>query len=203
MLSLRNNGKNNSPYVSKPFDNISFIKKAEGSATPMNTTMKIDKDEEDKPVCSKLNKSMIGSLLYFTISSANILFNVCLYARFQLAPKIAQGGGRTFLGWMKAVKHFDCHRRLPSLIVKIGIAKVRRSPSFVKLHHRARIVKQLSLSLMNHHKGSDMIGHQIHYQQGPIHLFWYLLVDNNDSKAGGMMDGYDEAAPLFIRLKGF
>jgi hypothetical protein len=55
--------------------------------TPMATNGHLDLDEGGKPVDLKLYRSMIGSLLYLTASRPDILFNVCMCARFQAAPK--------------------------------------------------------------------------------------------------------------------
>ncbi|GAV59136.1 hypothetical protein CFOL_v3_02667 [Cephalotus follicularis] len=55
--------------------------------TPMSTTTKLDKDENGKEVDQKLYRSMIGSLLYLTASRPDIMFSVCLCARFQFSPK--------------------------------------------------------------------------------------------------------------------
>ncbi|KAH9705479.1 hypothetical protein KPL70_011888 [Citrus sinensis] len=54
--------------------------------TPMSTTTKLDKDEKGKEVDIKMYRCMIGSLLYFTASRPDIMFSVCLCARFQ-CPK--------------------------------------------------------------------------------------------------------------------
>ena len=56
-------------------------------STPMSTSTKLDKDERGKYVHSKLYRSMIGSLLYLTTSRPDIMFNVCLCARYQSCPK--------------------------------------------------------------------------------------------------------------------
>ncbi|XP_073057005.1 secreted RxLR effector protein 161-like [Primulina eburnea] len=53
----------------------------------MSTTVRLDKDEGGKPVDQKLFRSMIGSLLYATASRPDIMFSVCLCARFQSCPK--------------------------------------------------------------------------------------------------------------------
>jgi len=55
--------------------------------TPMATTTKLDKDDQGKNVDIKLYRSMIGSLLYLTASRPDIMFSVCLCARFQSCPK--------------------------------------------------------------------------------------------------------------------
>ena len=59
--------------------------KAYGS--PMSPSTKLDKDEKGKPVDVKLYRGMIGNLLYLTASRPDIMFSVCLYARFQSCPK--------------------------------------------------------------------------------------------------------------------
>ncbi|KAH9697591.1 Integrase catalytic domain-containing protein [Citrus sinensis] len=56
-------------------------------STPMSTTIKLDKDEKGKEVDIKTYRGMIGSLLYLTASRHDIMFSVCLCARFQSCPK--------------------------------------------------------------------------------------------------------------------
>ncbi|GJU79531.1 hypothetical protein Tco_1281896 [Tanacetum coccineum] len=55
--------------------------------TPMSSDSKLTKDEECESVDSTKYRGMIGSLLYLTASRPDIMFSVCLYARFQEAPK--------------------------------------------------------------------------------------------------------------------
>ena len=55
--------------------------------TPMSPITKLDKDEKGKDVNQMLYKGMIGSLLYLTTSKPDIMFCVCLCARFQACPK--------------------------------------------------------------------------------------------------------------------
>jgi hypothetical protein len=57
------------------------------ATTPMSTSTKLDKDECGKPVDIKMYRGMIGSLLYLTASRPDIMFSVCLCARFQACPK--------------------------------------------------------------------------------------------------------------------
>ena len=52
------------------------------SKTPMATTTKLDKDEQGINVNIKLYRSLIGSLFYLTANRPNIMFSVCLCARF-------------------------------------------------------------------------------------------------------------------------
>ena len=44
-------------------------------------------DLDGVPVDKKLYRSMIGSLLYLTASRLDIIFSVCMCARFQASPK--------------------------------------------------------------------------------------------------------------------
>ena len=57
---------------------------------PMKKTMHasnpLSKDESGKPVDWMIYKGMSGSLLYLTASRLDILYNVCLCARFQFDP---------------------------------------------------------------------------------------------------------------------
>ncbi|WVZ98408.1 hypothetical protein U9M48_043858 [Paspalum notatum var. saurae] len=56
-------------------------------STPMSTNEHLDADVDGKPVDQSTYRSMIGSLLYLTASRPDIMFSVCLCARFQTAPK--------------------------------------------------------------------------------------------------------------------
>jgi hypothetical protein len=55
--------------------------------TPMVTNAHLNLDVEGKLVDQSLYRSMIGSLLYLTASRPDIMFSVCLCARFQDNPK--------------------------------------------------------------------------------------------------------------------
>ncbi|GJR76227.1 hypothetical protein Tco_0088592 [Tanacetum coccineum] len=55
--------------------------------TPMSLDTKLMKNEECQSVDSTKYRGMIGTLLYLTASRPDIMFSVCLCARFQEAPK--------------------------------------------------------------------------------------------------------------------
>ncbi|WVZ88901.1 hypothetical protein U9M48_035368 [Paspalum notatum var. saurae] len=55
--------------------------------TSMATNAKLEADESGIKVNQTLYRSMIGSLLYLCASRSNIMFSVCLCARFQADPK--------------------------------------------------------------------------------------------------------------------
>ncbi|WVZ98660.1 LOW QUALITY PROTEIN: hypothetical protein U9M48_044068 [Paspalum notatum var. saurae] len=55
--------------------------------TPMATNAKVEADESGIKMDQTLYRSMIGSLLYLCASRLDIMFSVCLCARFQADPK--------------------------------------------------------------------------------------------------------------------
>jgi hypothetical protein len=55
--------------------------------TPMAINAHLDLDEGGNPIDLKLYRSMIDSLLYLTVSRLDIMFSVCMCARFQASPK--------------------------------------------------------------------------------------------------------------------
>ena len=56
-------------------------------STPMGSSIKLDMDEKGKPIDQTKYRDMIGSLLYLTASRPDIMYSVCLCARFQACPK--------------------------------------------------------------------------------------------------------------------
>jgi hypothetical protein len=55
--------------------------------TPMASTCALSKDEEGKDVEITKYRGIIGSLLYLTASRSDIMFSVCMCARYQPCPK--------------------------------------------------------------------------------------------------------------------
>ncbi|XP_052116475.1 secreted RxLR effector protein 161-like [Arachis duranensis] len=60
---------------------------AKAMDTPMSITCYLDKDEQGKSIDVKKYRGMIGSLLYLTASRPDIMFSVCMSARYQANPK--------------------------------------------------------------------------------------------------------------------
>ncbi|GJX32647.1 putative ribonuclease H-like domain-containing protein [Tanacetum coccineum] len=71
--------------ILKKFD-FSSVKTA---STPMEPNKALVKDSEAEDVDVHLYRSMIGSLMYLTASRPDIMFDVCVCARFQVTPKIS------------------------------------------------------------------------------------------------------------------
>ena len=63
------------------------MSEAKPSSTPMSSTLSLDKDQNGKKVNQKEYRGMIGSLLYLTASRPDIMFSVCMCARFQADPR--------------------------------------------------------------------------------------------------------------------
>nr|CAN64324.1 hypothetical protein VITISV_005640 [Vitis vinifera] len=63
------------------------MEEAKTMKTPMSSSIKLDKDKKGKSIDSTMYRGMIGSLLYLAASRPDIMYSVCLCARFQSCPK--------------------------------------------------------------------------------------------------------------------
>ena len=63
------------------------MEKTKDASTPMATSCYLDKDEKGKSIEVTKYRCMIGSLLYLTSSRPDIMFSVCMCARYQANPK--------------------------------------------------------------------------------------------------------------------
>jgi hypothetical protein len=81
--------------------------------TPMATNAHLDLDEGGKSVDLMLYRSMIASLLYITASMPDIMFSVCMCARFQTSPK-------------------ECHM----MVVKRILQYLRQTPNLGIWYHK-------------------------------------------------------------------
>ncbi|GJT07486.1 retrovirus-related pol polyprotein from transposon TNT 1-94 [Tanacetum coccineum] len=77
---------NQSKYIKEMLKKFG-LEESKQMKTPMSSDMKLTKDEECESVDSTKYQGMIGSLLYLTASRPDIMFGVCLCARFQEDPK--------------------------------------------------------------------------------------------------------------------
>nr|GEW35578.1 hypothetical protein [Tanacetum cinerariifolium] len=77
---------NQSKYIKEMLKKFG-LEESKPIKTPMSSDTKLTKDEECESVDSTKYRGMIGSLLYLIASRPNIMFGVCLCARFQEAPK--------------------------------------------------------------------------------------------------------------------
>ncbi|GJS63000.1 retrovirus-related pol polyprotein from transposon TNT 1-94 [Tanacetum coccineum] len=77
---------NQSKYIKEMLKKFG-LEESKPMKTLMSSDTKLTKDEECESVDSTKYRGMIGSLLYLTASRPDIMFSVCLCARFQEAPK--------------------------------------------------------------------------------------------------------------------
>nr|GEV56035.1 hypothetical protein [Tanacetum cinerariifolium] len=73
---------NQSKYVKEMLKKFR-LEDSKPTKIPMSTKIKLTKDDEADSVDSSKYRAMIGSLLYLTASMPDIMFSVCLCARFQ------------------------------------------------------------------------------------------------------------------------
>ena len=60
---------------------------AKAISTPMGTNRSLDSDANGNMVDQKMYRSMIESLLYVTTSRTDVMFSVCMCARFQASQR--------------------------------------------------------------------------------------------------------------------
>ncbi|GKD19055.1 retrovirus-related pol polyprotein from transposon TNT 1-94 [Tanacetum coccineum] len=77
---------NQSKYIKEMLKKFG-LKESKPLKTPMSSDTKLTKDEECELVDSTKYRGMIGSLLYLMVSRPDVMFSVCLCARFQEALK--------------------------------------------------------------------------------------------------------------------
>ncbi|CAN0838933.1 Retrovirus-related Pol polyprotein from transposon TNT 1-94 [Linum grandiflorum] len=73
-------------YVHNMLDKFG-LQQCKPYSTPMSVHSKLAKDDTGVPVDETQYRGMIGSLLYLTSSRPDIMFSVCICARYQSAPK--------------------------------------------------------------------------------------------------------------------
>nr|GEV83286.1 uncharacterized mitochondrial protein AtMg00810-like [Tanacetum cinerariifolium] len=86
---------NQSKYIKEMLKKFG-LEDSKPTEMPMSTEIKLTKDDEADSVDSSKYQGMIGSLLYLTGSTPDIMFSVCLCVRFQKNPKTTH---------LEAVKH--------------------------------------------------------------------------------------------------
>ena len=72
-------------YVADVLKKFGF-QDVKSASTPMETQKPLLPDDGSPKVDLKLYRSMIGSLMYLTASRPDIMFSVCVCARFQVTP---------------------------------------------------------------------------------------------------------------------
>ena len=78
------------------------MNEAKAKSTPMGTNGNLDSDASGNMVDQKLYRSMIGSLLYMTASRPDVMFSVCMCARFQASSRESFEGYKENIEVLKA-----------------------------------------------------------------------------------------------------
>ncbi|GKG15884.1 hypothetical protein Tco_0358207, partial [Tanacetum coccineum] len=76
---------NQSKYASKIVKKYGLLT-TDSIDTPLAEKSKLDEDLQGKPVDATLYRRMIGSLMYLTSSRPDLIYAVCLCARYQAKP---------------------------------------------------------------------------------------------------------------------
>ena len=78
-------------------------------STPMGTSGSLDSDASGNMVDQKMYRSMIESLLYVTASRPDVIFSVCMCARFQVSPRESQlKATKRILRYLKPTQMLVC-----------------------------------------------------------------------------------------------
>ena len=80
---------------------------AKAISTPMGTNGNLDSDASGNMVDQKMYRSMIRSLHYMTASRLDVMFSVCMCARFQASPRETDlKATKTILRYLKHTQNF-------------------------------------------------------------------------------------------------
>ncbi|GJU33687.1 putative ribonuclease H-like domain-containing protein [Tanacetum coccineum] len=93
-LGLQVKQKKDGIFISQDKYVVEILKKfgfteVKTASTPMETQKHLLKDEDGKKVDVYMYRSMTGSLMYLTFSRPDIMFAVCVCARYQVYPKVS------------------------------------------------------------------------------------------------------------------
>jgi hypothetical protein len=81
------------------------INKSKAISTLVGTNGNLDSDASGNIGDQKLYRSMIGSLLYVTASRPDVIFSVCMCARFQASP------GESFEGYKENIEVLEAYTK--------------------------------------------------------------------------------------------
>ncbi|GKA76629.1 putative ribonuclease H-like domain-containing protein [Tanacetum coccineum] len=93
-LGLQVQQKKNGIFISQDKYVVEILKKfgftkVKTASTPIETQKPLLKDENGEEIDVHIYRSMIGSLMYLTSSRPDIMFVVCICARYQVNPKVS------------------------------------------------------------------------------------------------------------------
>ena len=106
-------------------------------ATPMSPNTKLDVDEKGTGVDQRLYRGIIGSLLYVAASRPDIMFSVCVCARFQVSPKESHlKAVKRILRYLKGTEDLCLYyqRSAPSTLLAIPMLITPNAPLIGRVH---------------------------------------------------------------------
>jgi hypothetical protein len=78
-------------------------------STPMRTKGNLDSDASGNMVDQKIYRSIIESLLYVTASKPDVMFSICMCARFQASPRESHlKATKRILRYLKHTQNVGC-----------------------------------------------------------------------------------------------
>jgi hypothetical protein len=85
------------------------IDESKAISTPIGINRNLDSDASGNMVDQKMYQSMIESLLYVTASRPDVMFSVCIYARFQASPRESHlKATKRILRYLKHTQNVGC-----------------------------------------------------------------------------------------------
>ncbi|GJW18187.1 hypothetical protein Tco_0025623 [Tanacetum coccineum] len=142
--------------------------------TPMSSKTKLTRDKDGEPIDDTKYRGMIGSLLYLMASRPDIMFSVCLCARFQEAPKTS---------YLEAVKrifrYIKCTSHLGLWYPKGTGLETIIYADFNHAGAKALVVYVHSWVVVSHHGAIDLSkNHVLHSRTKHIEIRHHFLRDN-------------------------
>ena len=75
------------------------------SSTPVITSLKLSKDDEGSTLDPMLFKTLVGSLMYSTVTRLDIMYGASMISRFMESPKDSHWqAGKIILGYVSGTK---------------------------------------------------------------------------------------------------
>ncbi|GJR12907.1 retrovirus-related pol polyprotein from transposon TNT 1-94 [Tanacetum coccineum] len=163
---------NQSKYV-KEMLKKSGLENAKPIKTPMSSETKHTRDEEGEPIDNTKYRGMIGSLLYLTASHPDIMFSVCLCARFQEAPKTSHlEAVKRIFHYIKAISTTEAEY--------VSVGKACQQALWIKQALVDYEVKLNDVPVLCHNKGAINLSKNtvLHSRTKHIEIRHHFLRDN-------------------------
>jgi len=154
------------------------MKNCKEASTPIATRCYLDVDETGVDVDQTKFRQLIGSLLYLTTSRPDIMFSVCLCARFQAKPKESHYvAAKRILKYLKGTTKVGLWYPSEVSLNLVGYSNSDFAGCKVDRKSTSGTCHLLGSSLISwHSKEASM--RSIVYSRSRIHSCWKLLCSN-------------------------